>query len=157
MGLKRKSGTAGLSLVEVMVVLLIVMVVSGFAVPQVKGMVNSYRLRSAVASATWAIQSIRFQALEEGYPFQVTIQSGAGISPTYQIASEPPGTASFSNIGSAVPLSGQPVTLNQTVVLQFKPNGLVTATTGALNNIQISYASKTSTITVSNYGNISVN
>ena len=138
-------------------VLAVVFIVAGFAVPTVKQSLINYRLRGAVASATWAIQSTRFQALMAGYSYNVTFSGGAGgVNPQYQIASNPTG-AGFSNVGSAVPLSGSAVTLNQTTVLKFDPNGVVTATTGALNNLQITFSGLTKTISVSNYGNVSVN
>jgi hypothetical protein len=47
------------------------------------------------------------------------------------------------------------VTMNQDTTLQFKPNGSVSATTGALT-FQLTYQGMTKTITVSTYGNISV-
>jgi len=154
---KAKPRQRGFTMVEIAVVLLVVSILMAFAVPQIRSAVNNYRLRGAVASATWAIQSVRFQSLMEGYPFQVTFTTGnSTTAPSYQIASKPPGSGTFSNVGSSVPLSGQPVALNQNTVLQFTPNGVVTATTGALNNIQFTYQSLTKTITVSNYGNISI-
>ncbi len=123
-------------------------------------MLNNYRLTSAVASATWAIQSIRFQALEEGYSvFRLHFkETPSGYNPTYQPASEPVGTSSFSNVGSAVPLSGSAVQLNETTVLQFKPNGTVTMTSGGnpVTSFQISYQGLSHTITVTNYGNVKV-
>ena len=146
-------------MIELSIVLLIAMVIAGMAVPIIKSSINSYRLRSAVASATWAIQSTRFQALMESYSFKVTIQGDAsGNNPTYQIASQPPGAAGFSNVGTAVPLSGSPVNLTAATVIQFKPNGTVTVTQGgtAATSFQISYVGNSNTITVSNYGNLSI-
>ena len=149
----------GFSMIELTVVLLIAMIIAGMAVPVIKSSVNSYRLRSAVAVATWAIQSTRFQALMESYAFQVTIQGdSSGNNPTYQIANEPPGATTFTNVGTAVPLSNSPVNLTAATVIQFKPNGTVTVTQGgsAATSFQISYAGNSNTITVSNYGNLSV-
>jgi len=140
-------------------VLLVSGIVAAFAVPIIGEELNMYRLRSAVASATWAIQSTRFQALMEGYPFQVTFQGDSnGNSPTYQIASKTVGAASYTNVGSSVPLSGSAVNLTAATVVQFQPNGTVTVTQGggAATTMQISYGGKSNTITVSNYGNVSV-
>jgi Tfp pilus assembly protein FimT len=150
---------AGVTLLELCLVLAISITLTAVALPITKDVLNNYRLTSAVASATWAVQSIRFQALEEGYPFQVTFQGNAsGYNPTYQPASEPVGTGTFSNVGSAVPLSGSAVQINETTVLQFKPNGTVTMTSGGnpVTTFQISYQGLSHTIKVTNYGNVSV-
>jgi len=155
----RAAASDGFTIIEMSVVLLIAMIIAGMAVPLVKSSINSYQLRSAVNSATWAIQSTRFQSLMGSYPFQLTIQGDAsGNNPTCQISSEPPGTTTFTNIGTAVPLSGSPVNLTAATVIQFKPNGAVTVTQSGstASSFQISYAGKSNTVTVSNYGTLSV-
>lgn len=121
-------------------------------VPQVKAGLYKYRLNGAVANATWAVQSTRYQALMEGYPYQVVFTAANQM---YQIQNLPPGSASYANVGTAVPLSGSPITLNQDTTLQFKPNGAVTASVGGLS-FTITYQGKTGTVTVTNYGNVSV-
>jgi prepilin-type N-terminal cleavage/methylation domain-containing protein len=149
----------GFTAIELTMVLLVSGIVAAFAVPIVGDALSSYRLRSAVASATWAIQSTRFQALMEGYPFEVTFQGDAnGNNPSYQIASKTVGAASYSNVGSSVPISGSPVNLTAATVVQFQPNGTVTVTQGGttVSTMQISYQGNSDTITVSNYGNVSV-
>ncbi len=101
---------AGFSLIEIIMVMIIGITVTAFAVPIISSVLSYYRLRSAVSSATWAVQSVRFQALQQGYPFQVAFSGGTGgLNPSYQISSEPIGATSFSNVGSSVPLSGAPV------------------------------------------------
>src|SRR5580658_1711934 len=67
---------AGFTMIELVMVMLVAMVISAFALPIVSDVVNFYRLSSAVANTTWAIQSVRFQALMAGYPFQVTFTGG---------------------------------------------------------------------------------
>ena len=146
-------------MVELAMVMLIAMITAAFALPIVQTTVNKYQLRSATASATWAIQSTRFQALMEGYPYQVTLTGGTGgLNPTYQIASKPVGAGSFSNVGGSIPLSGRPVVLGANIVLQFQPNGTVATSpsTSAPYAFTISYSGTTETITVSNYGNVDV-
>jgi Tfp pilus assembly protein FimT len=150
---------AGFTMIELVMVMLVAMVISAFALPIVSDVVNFYRLRSAVANTTWAIQSVRFQALMAGYPFQVTFAGGTGgINPSYQIASMPSGTLVYSNVGGAIPLSGSPAVLTAGTVVQLLPNGVVTMTAGGVTSttMQIAYAGNSNTITVSNYGNISV-
>ena len=114
-------------MIEIVLVLAIGLILSAMAVPQVQSGVNNYRLSSAVAMAKWAIQSTRFQALMKGYPYQVVFTASTN---SYQIQNLPPGAASYANVGTAVPLSGSAVSLNQDTTLQFKPNGSVTAATG---------------------------
>ena len=142
----------GYSLVELIMGLLIGTILTAMAIPQVTAIQNGYRLSGAVSSSTWAIQSTRYQALMAGYPYQVVFSKSAG---TYQIQNLPTGAATYANVGTAVPLSGSNVSLNQDTTLQFQPNGAITATTGALI-FTLTYNGTTKTITVSNYGNISV-
>src|SRR4029077_8154386 len=119
----------GYSMIEIALVLAIGLILAAMAVPQMGSTLNMYRLQGAVASSTWAVQSVRYQALMAGYPYQVVFSSSAG---TYQIQNLPAGAASFANVGTPVPLSGSAVTLNQDTTLKFSPNGSVTATTGSL-------------------------
>lgn len=149
----------GFTMIELTIVLLIASVISAMAIPIVGAAVNQYRLRSAVANATWAIQSTRFQALEEGYPFQVTIAGDSnGKSPSYQIASEPPGNIGFANVGTPIPILSQTSVISEPTVIQFKPNGTLTLTQNgnSATSFQISYLGYSNTITVSNYGNVSI-
>jgi prepilin-type N-terminal cleavage/methylation domain-containing protein len=152
---QRRSSTKskrGYSAVELVMALLVGSILTAMAVPQVRAGLYKYRLNGAVASATWAVQSTRYQALMEGYPYQVVLTAA---NQTYQIQNLPPGSASYANVGTPVPLSGNPVTLNQDTTLQFKPNGAVTASVGGLS-FTITYQGKTGTVTVTNYGNVSV-
>lgn len=142
----------GYSLIELMMGLLVGIILTAMAIPHVTAIQNQYRLQGAVDSSTWAIQSTRYQALTAGYPYQVVFSKSAS---NYQIQNLPTGTATYANVGTAVPLSGSNVILNQDTTLQFQPNGAVTAVQGALN-FTITYNGSTKTITVTNYGNISV-
>jgi Tfp pilus assembly protein FimT len=163
MSLKRRidaaTRRAGFSTLELIFVLLIGTVLTVCAVPIISDVVNSYRLKGAISSATWAIQSTRFQALMSGYPYEVTFQgNSSGYSPTYQIASKPSGQTSYANVGSSVPLSGSDIKLTTATVVQFQPNGTVAVTQGGstVTSMQVSYGGNSNTITVSNYGNLSV-
>ena len=159
MPVKRASRQAGFSLIEIVIVLLISTIITAFAVPTLSSSLSKYRLKSAVAGATWAIQSIRFQALMESYPYQVTFQGDTnGNNPSYQIASKPAGAGSFSNVGTSVPLSGSPINLTAATVVQFQPNGTVAVTQGGttVTSMQMTYRGFSYTITVSNYGNLSI-
>lgn len=152
----------GYTAVELVVACMVIMILAAISYPQGQSLIYKYRLQGAVASCTWAVQQTRYGALQNGYQFQVVFSSSAG---TYQIQNLPPtclvgGTTqnpctTWQNVGTVIPISGVPVTMNQDTTLQFKPNGAVTATTGALN-FTLTYQGKTNTITVTTYGNIKV-
>jgi prepilin-type N-terminal cleavage/methylation domain-containing protein len=145
------TGARGFTLIELIIVLLIGTILTAMAVPQVKTQMNYHRLNSAVAMAKWAIQSTRFQALAKGYPYQVVFSA---TNVNYQIQNLPTG-AVYQNIGTVVPLASWPMTFNADTTISFKPNGAVTATVGS-NVFTITYQGTTKTITVSNYGNVTV-
>jgi len=139
-------------MIEVLFVLLISIILAAIAIPGVGSVVNYYHLQGAVASATWAVQSTRYQALMAGYPYQVVFSKA---NSNYQIQDLPTGAGSYANVGGTVPLSGQVISLNQDTTLRFSPNGSVSAPTGALT-FTITYNGTTKTITVSTYGNVKV-
>jgi prepilin-type N-terminal cleavage/methylation domain-containing protein len=154
-----RRASRGFSLIELAMVMMIAMITAGFALPIVQTTVNKYQLKAATSGATWAIQSTRFQALMEGYPYEVTFAgSTGGVNPTYQIANETVGATSFSNVGTAIPLSGKPVVLGATTTFVFQPNGTVATSpaSSAPYTLTIAYSGTTETITVSNYGNVDV-
>ncbi|HLW99578.1 MAG TPA: GspH/FimT family pseudopilin [Candidatus Acidoferrales bacterium] len=144
---------AGFSLLETALTLALVTIMVAFAMPAMFSTADIFRLSAASDAATWAIQTTRYQAIMKGYPFQLTFNS---TNNTYQVASEPPGTNSFANVGSAIPLTSSAVTINPGTVLQFKGNGTVAATAGNVQTFTISFKGRTKTITVSNYGSITV-
>jgi prepilin-type N-terminal cleavage/methylation domain-containing protein len=148
----RFDNARGYTMVELLLVVAIGLILTAIAVPSVKSQVYNYRLNSAVAMAKWAIQSTRFQALQKGYPYQ-TAFSAAGTN--YQIQNLPAG-AVYQNVGSPIPLASWPMTFSANTTINFRPNGSVTATVGS-NVFTITYKGTTKTITVSNYGNVTVN
>jgi Tfp pilus assembly protein FimT len=137
---------------EILVVVAIGIVLTAMALPQVQSVIYNYRLRGAVSMATWAIQSTRYQALMEAYPYQVAFISANG---SYQIQNSPTANGTYTNVGTAVPLSGSAVTLSADTTLTFKPNGSVTASSGALS-FTLSYQGVCQKVTVTNYGNVSI-
>jgi type IV fimbrial biogenesis protein FimT len=149
----RRRGAAGFTMMEAALTVSIVGILLAFGIPSMFSTVKIFRLNAASDSITWEIQTTRYQAIMKGYPFQLTLNS---TNNTYQVASEPTGASTFSNIGSAIPISGSPITLGAGTVLQFKGNGSVAATAGNSQTITLSYAGRTKTITVTNYGSITV-
>jgi Tfp pilus assembly protein FimT len=144
--------TRGFTMLEMAIVLMLGMILTAMAIPHVQSELYSYRLDSAVAMAKWAIQSTRFQALSKGYPYQVVFNAA---SVNYQIQNLPSGST-YQNVGAVVPLAGSwPMTFNQNTTINFQPNGMVAATVGS-NVFTITYQGTTRTITVSNYGNVTV-
>ena len=144
--------TRGFTMLEIVMVLLVGTVLTVMAIPKAQSEIYRYRLQGAVASSTWAIQSTRYQALMEGYPYQVVFTSS---NASYQIQNLPAGATVYANVGTAVPLSGSAVTLNQNTTLQFKPDGFVLAPVGALN-FTITYQGICQRVTVTNYANITL-
>jgi len=161
-GIDRDSGTRrghlrnarGFSLVEVLIVVAIGTILTVMAIPSVRSGVNRYRLQGAVASSTWAIQSTRYQALMEGYPFQVVFTTSDN---SYQIQSSPANNGTFTNVpnSGAVPISGSGAALSADTTLRFKSNGFVTAAVGGYT-YSITYNGLCQKVTVTNYANITI-
>jgi type IV fimbrial biogenesis protein FimT len=149
----KRSNSAGFTMMEAALTLAMVGILLAFGIPSLFSTVKIFELNAASDSITWAIQTTRYQAIMKGYPYQLTLNA---TNKTFQLASEPTGAGSFSNVGSAIPISGDPITLGAGTVLQFKGNGSVSATAGNSQTITVSYAGRTKTITVSNYGSITV-
>ena len=146
----------GFSLIELLVTIAIIILMLAIAVPQMQNASRSYQMRSVVASVTGAIQAARYQAISNGYLFRIALSK---TNTNYQVWSNPCGAAApcWGKIGGTVPLSGSSITpaLSQDTTLDFHPSGLVQATTGALT-FNVALRGTTETITVSNYGNITV-
>jgi prepilin-type N-terminal cleavage/methylation domain-containing protein len=144
----------GFTMIEMVMVVAIGIVVAAMAVPTVNKVMNTYSLREAVSSVTGAIQTTRYQAISSGYAYQIVLKKTAG---TMQVQSDPGRTGTFASVGNAIPLASSsiPVILGADTTLQFRPSGLVQATTGA-TTLTLTYGPNTETITVSNYGNVKV-
>jgi prepilin-type N-terminal cleavage/methylation domain-containing protein len=142
----------GFTMLELLIVLAIGMILTAMAIPQVKTQMYRYRLQGAVASSTWAIQSTRYQALMEGYPYQVVFTKSTN---SYQIQDLPPGSSSYTNVGNSVPLSGAATVLNQDTTFQFKPNGYVNDPAN-LYYLTITYQNMCQKVTVTNYARITL-
>jgi Tfp pilus assembly protein FimT len=147
------NSTAGYTMMEAALLVAIVGILVAFGIPSMFSTVNIFRLSAAVDSITWSVQTTRYQAIMKGIPYQLTLNK---TNNTYQVASEPAGTNTFTNVGSAIPISGSAVVLGAGTVLQFKGNGSVTATAGNSQIITVTFSGRTKTITVSNYGSITV-
>lgn len=149
------ASSRGFSLIELLVTMAIILIATAIAIPLVGNAVAQYRLKSAVVSATGAIQTSRYRAIASGYPYRVVFNSTTLI---YQVQSDPGSNGTWGNVGGAVPLStATPIkmTLNQDTTLNFKPNGAVTATTGTMS-LTLTLNGSPEAITVSNYGSINV-
>lgn len=155
---QRNTGTAqarGYTLLELLVVLVIATTMTAVAVPTITGALNTIRLSSAVQTATGAMSTTRYQSLRYGYPFRIAIDSTAL---TYQIQSEPVGAVTFSNVGTAIPVSTSKIAINSNTTLQFNPSGTVQFISGGAGfsldgqTFTIAYAGRTSTVTVSSVG-----
>jgi prepilin-type N-terminal cleavage/methylation domain-containing protein len=159
----RGSSACGFTLLELIFVIIIGLIMTVIALPLVNNGMNSYRLNGAVGSITGTLQSTRYLAIFNGYPFQVTFNNGTMTS---QVLSDPNRTGTFTNYctsGAAscsIPMggSGTPIALGATTTFTFSPGGTVQSTTAVagVTNMVITYSGKTETITVSSYGNVKV-
>src|SRR5215467_8091414 len=130
-GLPRIRPVRGFTVVELMVTVAIIIITVAMAIPLIQNATRTFRLRSAVAPVTGAIQGARYQAISHGYEYRLILNSAAS---TYQLQSNPclaPAAACWGNVGGAVPLSGSSVaaTINADTTLDFHASGLVQATT----------------------------
>jgi|ERR1700733_159495 Tfp pilus assembly protein FimT len=144
--------SAGFTLLEICMVIAIIMILVGMAIPKFVQAISNYKLRAAADSVAWAMQSTRYQALQKGYTYELTVNSANN---TYQVLSRPIGATGFSNVGGAVPLTSTPVTVSATTTLTFSPNGSITVVTGS-QTITLTYSGLTETVTVTNYGSVTV-
>lgn len=151
---KQPRQSRGFTLIEMMMVVVIGLIVAAMSIPTVNNVMNTYRLRAAVSSVTGAIQTTRYQAISSGYAFQIVLNKA---NTTFQVQSDPGRTGTFANVGNAIPLASSSiaVALGADTTLQFRPSGLVQATTGS-TTLTLTFGGKTETITVSNYGNVKV-
>jgi prepilin-type N-terminal cleavage/methylation domain-containing protein len=149
-GISSRRKDRGFSMIELLMVCMVGTILTAMAIPQIKSSLYAYRLNSAVAMAKWGIQSTRFQALSKGYPYQVVFTAA---STSYQVQNLPSGTT-YQSVGTAIPLAAWPMTFSADTTINFKANGFVSSTPS--NNFTIQYQGVTASITVSNYGNVTV-
>ena len=148
----------GFTIVELLMTLTVGIILATYAVPLLQNSMNFFKVRAAATSVSGAIQSTRFQSIFHGCPYALSFNRPAM---TYQVSGQLSGpggcAAAFTNIGAPIPIpNGASVTLNQNVVFQFRPGGLTQTTVGVPTLILDCHGSK-ETITVSTYGNVTVN
>jgi len=161
----RVRGSRGFTLLELVLVVAVGMILAAMAVPVIGNTMRIYSMRSAISSLTGAISSSRYQAIFHGCKSQVVITKA---SYSYQVQSEAPAyngqacAAAFTNVGGVTPLMGRGVSLGSDITLTFSPGGSVISNPAASPiTLTLSYPGfvatvPTETITVSNYGNITV-
>jgi Tfp pilus assembly protein FimT len=158
------SDLAGFSMLEVLIMVAFVLILTVISIPTARAVIASYQLDAAVDSASGAIQATRYQAIMHGYLYQVDLNSTTN---QIQISNEVPPATTFSSVGTALPMSASPVAMGVGtaspgstghLILQFKPNGSVSSTSGQAMPVSftIAYNGTTKTLTVSNYGSVSI-
>ena len=147
-----KNNSAGYSIIELCIALTVSLIMMAIAVPVVQQTTSLYRLNGAVDSITAAMRATRYQALMKGYPYRLAITPS---TKQYQVMNDPEKDGTFTNIGSAVPIPSSAATISAATTLEFRPNGQVVATAGAMN-VGVTYNGVTKTISVSSYGNVTV-
>ena len=147
----------GFSLLELCVAMGIVGVMTAISLPVVKSSMNAYKVSTAVASVTNAVQTTRYRSISTGYPFQVIFTTATS---TYQIQSDPTDTGAFANVGNPIVFTAVPNMMNQNTTLTFRPGGAVASPQALANGstpMTLTYSNATpELITVSAYGRINV-
>jgi type IV fimbrial biogenesis protein FimT len=162
--IQKNWAAAGFSMLEALIVVAIGLLLTAMAVPSARTAIATYQLDAAVDTAAGALQGPRYQAIMHGYTYQVDFN---GTTNQIQLSSEIPPATTFSSIGSAVPISTSAVTVGVGtpnsgsaghLILQCKPNGSVTTASGQAMpaSLTITYNGTTKTLTVSNYGSVSI-
>jgi prepilin-type N-terminal cleavage/methylation domain-containing protein len=161
--MNRDQSVRGFSLIELIFVVLIALVMVSMAVPLLTSGMTAFRVRGAATAVAGAVQATRYQAIFNGYPFRLVINSTAK---TYQVQNDQNRAGVFVNYcvpaaaSCPVPLmgSGSNVALAADTTFTFSPGGTVQSTTAAsgVTTMVLTYSGKTETITVSSYGNIKV-
>jgi len=146
---------SGFSLIELMVVAGIVVVLFACALPLTKGVFYMYRLRAAATTAALSIESTRYHAIMQSYPYQIKFDATTN---SYQVLNEVPPAVTFSNVGKAIPLDpGGTSAISATTTFTFSPGGIVTEVGGTMPaTFTITNPGGTKTITVSSVGNVTV-
>lgn len=149
----RRAQSSGFTMVEALVVVAIGLIVTLIALPLMQNMASYMRMRAAAATVSGAIQNTRYNAIYNGYPYQLTLTKA---NRTLQVSNLPPLAATFSNVGNAIPFATSPkVQLNQDTVFQFRPSGVVNVISGS-NVMTVTCGNRVATITVSGLGNVNV-
>ena len=147
----------GFTLLELCVAMGIVAVMTAIALPVVKSSLNAYKVSTAVASVTNAMQTTRYRAISTGYPFQVIFNKATS---KYQIQSDPTDTGAFANVGNPIVFTPVPNMMNQNTTITFRPGGAVTSPQALANGntpMTLRYSNATpELITISAYGRINV-
>jgi prepilin-type N-terminal cleavage/methylation domain-containing protein len=147
----------GFSLLELCVAMGIVAVMTAISIPVIKSSLNAYKVSSAVASVTNAVQNTRYRSISTGYPFQVIFTKATS---SYQILSDPTDTGAFANVGNPIVFTAVPNMMNQNTTLTFRPGGAVASPQALANGstpMTLTYSNATpELISVSAYGRINV-
>lgn len=153
----------GFSLLELTVVMAIIVITTVISLPMIRASLTAYTVNTAVTSITGAIQTTRYRALQNGYPFEITFTKS---NSTYQILSDVNNSGTFAQVGNTEPFSTTNNLLGATTTtLVLHPGGAVNcpACSGTQLDasgdflLTVTYSNApTETITVSPYGRITV-
>lgn len=122
----KRNLTGGFTLIQALIVVAISLAMTAVAVPVFTNAVNSYRFSAAVSAATGAISATRFQAIMNGYPYEIVFTASTMSYRVYSetTASCPP---AFTAVGSSIPMesTGGITMTGPTVTYTFYSNGTV--------------------------------
>lgn len=151
-----KSRYAGLSLVELLVVMAIGTILSLIAIPIFNSAMTSMRLNSVAGNLTAAIGKARYRAIMNSQNYTLSLNTPAN---TYVVTNVQTGVAD-----NAVPLPSKLVAINgggnATYTFTFCPNGTVYGSGGACPGanvtpaLALTYQGRQTNISVSSVGNV---
>lgn len=165
----------GFTRLELLVAVAIISVVSAMALPMVLTVTANSKLRTAMLSASGAIQSVRYQSISTGMPYQITFNHSTGaylVSACSNCAASlytPTSAFTYAAVGQSVPFStgtstnptaGALLSADQT--FYFRPGGAVqwvadgtTSCTSPLS-MTFTYQGVSKTMTVECYGKVTL-
>ncbi len=163
----RSTAEGGYSLLELSIVVAVILIMAIMSTPVIQSTMAFYDLQAAVSAVSGSIQSTRYRAISNGYPYKITFDKSTN---KYQVTSCPqwvptdPNNCNFTEQDSAVSFTngGSSVKLEADFAIQFFPSGSVLFVSGS-NPIELSRQigsksdqTRTKSITVSNYGSVKV-
>src|SRR5579864_8166485 len=151
--------SAGLTLVELMVVMAIGTVLSLLAVPVFNSAMTTMRLKAVASNVTAAIGKTRYRAIMNSQPYTLTVSTPTN---TYVVTNLQTNVAD-----NPVPLPSTLVAINgggnATYTFTFCPNGTAYGAGGACPGanvtpaLSLTYKSRQTDISVSSVGNVTTN
>jgi prepilin-type N-terminal cleavage/methylation domain-containing protein len=107
---ERSNRSAGFSLMEIAIVLTILLIIAGIAIPNIATALHAAKFRGAVSDFTGLLQSGRIYAIRDNRFYSIYILTGTGANPqSGYVDMLPKGTTGTSGNGGTALVSGDPL------------------------------------------------